>query len=57
MTTLFISDLHLDAERPAVTELFGDTPVTLVGQGFGGSVALACAAPSRGQGPPDSDSG
>ena len=23
MTTLFISDLHLDAERPAVTELFG----------------------------------
>ena len=24
MTTLFISDLHLDAERPAITELFGD---------------------------------
>jgi hypothetical protein len=23
MTTLFISDLHLDAERPAITELFG----------------------------------
>ena len=23
MTTLFISDLHLDAERPQVTELFG----------------------------------
>jgi len=23
MTTLFISDLHLDAERPAMTELFG----------------------------------
>ena len=23
MTTLFISDLHLDAERPAVTDLFG----------------------------------
>ena len=23
MTTLFVSDLHLDAERPAVTELFG----------------------------------
>ncbi len=23
MTTLFISDLHLDASRPAVTELFG----------------------------------
>ena len=23
MTTLFISDLHLDPERPAVTELFG----------------------------------
>ena len=23
MTTLFISDLHLDAERPAVTALFG----------------------------------
>ncbi len=24
MTTLFISDLHLDATRPAITELFGD---------------------------------
>ncbi|MDI1251696.1 UDP-2,3-diacylglucosamine diphosphatase [Thermomonas sp.] len=24
MTTLFISDLHLDAERPAITELFGE---------------------------------
>ncbi|HWT14440.1 MAG TPA: UDP-2,3-diacylglucosamine diphosphatase [Patescibacteria group bacterium] len=24
MTTLFISDLHLDPERPAITELFGD---------------------------------
>jgi len=24
MTTLFIADLHLDAERPAITELFGD---------------------------------
>jgi len=24
MTTLFISDLHLDAERPGITELFGD---------------------------------
>ncbi len=24
MTTLFISDLHLDAERPEITELFGD---------------------------------
>ncbi len=24
MTTLFISDLHLDAERPAMTALFGD---------------------------------
>src|SRR5690606_34291367 len=23
MTTLFISDLHLDPERPAITELFG----------------------------------
>ena len=23
MTTLFISDLHLDADRPAITELFG----------------------------------
>jgi UDP-2,3-diacylglucosamine hydrolase len=23
MTTLFISDLHLDAERPAITEVFG----------------------------------
>ena len=23
MTTLFISDLHLDAERPHITELFG----------------------------------
>jgi UDP-2,3-diacylglucosamine hydrolase len=23
MTTLFISDLHLDAERPAITDLFG----------------------------------
>jgi UDP-2,3-diacylglucosamine hydrolase len=23
MTTLFVSDLHLDAERPAITELFG----------------------------------
>ena len=23
MTTLFISDLHLDAERPQITELFG----------------------------------
>ena len=23
MTTLFISDLHLDASRPAITELFG----------------------------------
>ncbi len=24
MTTLFISDLHLDAERPEITELFGE---------------------------------
>src|SRR5690606_32235965 len=24
MTTLFISDLHLDAERPQVTQLFGE---------------------------------
>lgn len=24
MTTLFISDLHLDAERPQITQLFGD---------------------------------
>ncbi len=24
MTTLFISDLHLDTERPAITELFGE---------------------------------
>ena len=24
MTTLFIADLHLDAERPEITELFGD---------------------------------
>ncbi|MEO6102727.1 MAG: UDP-2,3-diacylglucosamine diphosphatase [Pseudoxanthomonas sp.] len=24
MTTLFISDLHLDAERPAIVELFGE---------------------------------
>ena len=24
MATLFISDLHLDAERPRITELFGD---------------------------------
>lgn len=24
MTTLFISDLHLDAERPAMTDLFGE---------------------------------
>ena len=23
MTTLFISDLHLDPQRPAITELFG----------------------------------
>ena len=23
MATLFVSDLHLDAERPAITELFG----------------------------------
>src|SRR5690606_34049957 len=23
MTTLFVSDLHLDPERPAITELFG----------------------------------
>ncbi len=35
---------HAAAVLATVTELFGDTPVTLVGQGFGGSVALACAA-------------
>ena len=23
MATLFVSDLHLDAERPAITDLFG----------------------------------
>ncbi len=35
---------HAAAVHATLTDLFGDEPVTLVGQGFGATVALECAA-------------
>jgi len=40
---------HAAAVSGTLADLFGDTPVALAGQGFGATVALACAASSPGR--------
>ena len=40
---------HAAAVSGTLSDLFADAPVTLVGQGFGATVALACAASSPGR--------